>query len=239
MKKTDKYPEYREMIEAMDRNGVDYERDLRSVMKNVRRRAAGERFSLSEHLEGIVFSLLSSQRPWEPIEQNREKINAIFKDFDVEYIKNINPDVIVDQIKAIKCGNRGIRAQMYGLKDDIDLLEKIADEYGSVDAFYDTKSVGELTELLSNSKSPYKMKGMGVALAALYLKNMGILTEKPDTHTRRIIGQWGYSVNSPKEATIEETHRVCKEIAEAYGLSVVEVDLMIWKAGESRVAYQK
>ena len=238
LNQTKEYPEFRMLLNALEKNNIDYERDLNSVMKNVNRRELGERFTLDEHIEGLVYALLSSQRPWGPIEKNRLKINNIFHDFDANYLKMVNPDDLVADIKRIKCGNRRISSQIRELKDNISTLEKIAEEYGSIDSFYDGKTAEELTELLSDQKSKYKLKGLGRSLAALYLKNMGILTEKPDIHTTRIIGLWGYSKNSPKPATKDETHEVCLKIAEAYGISVVEVDLIIWKGGESGVAYQ-
>ena len=237
LKSTDKYPEFKALLDALIENNIDYESDMKSVMKNVIRREKGERFTLSEHLEGLVYALLSSQRRWEGIERNRAKINAIFHDFDLKYLKSVDLEQILEEIEEIKCGNRGIKKQILGLKKNIAVLESIDERYGSVDEFYDTKIVDELIGILSDNKSEYKITGMGPALAALYLKNMGISTEKPDVHTRRIIGMWGYSENSPKEATVEETHAVIHAIAEAYGITNAEADLIIWKGGESGVAY--
>lgn len=237
LKSTTKYPEFKALLDSMDAENVDYEHYLTSVMANVIRRQKGERFTLNEHLRGLIYSLLSSQRPWEGIDANRAQIDTIFHDFDINYVENADPAALASQIKSIKCGNLTINRQMRYLKYDINLFKSIASEYGSVDNFLDAHTPEELVRLLSDYKSKYKLKGCSNALTSLYLKNMGILIEKPDTHTRRIIGMWGYSSNSPKDATIEEVHQVCQDIARAYGLSVVEVDLIIWRGGESGVAY--
>lgn len=74
-------------------------------------RARGKEFTLRDHLCGLVFSLLSSQRPWGPIEQNSSRIEAIFFGFDPQRVRVGNPDSFIRSIRDLRCGNRQIKAQ--------------------------------------------------------------------------------------------------------------------------------
>ena len=47
----------------------------------------GKKFTLSDHIKGLIYSLLSNQRPWKSIVANMDKIENIFYDFDVDKIK--------------------------------------------------------------------------------------------------------------------------------------------------------
>lgn len=65
-----------------------------------------------EHIKSIIFSLLSNQRPWEPIAENEEHIDEIFFQYDLERIRQTSPEYFVRQIRDIKCGNRVISQQI-------------------------------------------------------------------------------------------------------------------------------
>jgi|LSQX01.2.fsa_nt_gb hypothetical protein len=49
--------------------------DEKSIERHIQKRAAGGAFSLEEYIEGMVFAMLSSSRPWGPVENNKEKIS--------------------------------------------------------------------------------------------------------------------------------------------------------------------
>ena len=50
----------------------------RTILQAVEDRKNGKKFSFSEHLKGLIFSLLSSQRDWSAIHKNRQYIEKIF-----------------------------------------------------------------------------------------------------------------------------------------------------------------
>ena len=78
----------------------------------IQQRAEGKSFSMSEHIRGMIYSLLSNNRPWEQIEENIELIDKIFFYYDKDKILNTYSDYFTEQIQLIKCGNRNIKKQM-------------------------------------------------------------------------------------------------------------------------------
>ena len=99
--------------ETMDDNNFDFKKHIENFqhIKNIELRNNGKRFSFENHLNGLIFSLLSSQRSWEPIEKNKEKICEIFYNFDKNKILKTDWNVFESKIKDIKCGNRATRKQ--------------------------------------------------------------------------------------------------------------------------------
>ena len=92
------------------------------TVQAVRKRKNGESFNFEDHIAGMVYALLSNQRPWKAIEDNYETIRKIFHDFDPDYLQNIDPIILVNQLREIKCGNRSINSQMNSLKYNIEHL---------------------------------------------------------------------------------------------------------------------
>ena len=223
-----RFPEYQELIDTMTSRGFDFKKDYQIVIDHVNKREGGGSFSLSEHVSGMVFSMLSNQRPWKPILENEDYITRVFYNFDIDRIMQLSSDQlksIVNNLKTRKCGNRQITKQVAALQDNIRTLQRIAADHGSIDAYYNETSIDEVRQSLSAGK--YKLKQMGVPLVSEYLRNVGMDIIKPDTHVKRILGRLGYTASNP--ATDEEAIRVCKEIAAEYGVRNVEVDAVLWQ----------
>lgn len=182
---------------------------------------------MPEHISTMAFALLSNQRPWKPIADNRENINKLFNNFDANYIKATDYQVFVDGLLTLHCGNRQIHKQMQSLKDNIETLERIAKDYGSVDNYYNNIDIKELLKSLSAGK--YKLKQMGVPLVSEYLKGIGIDIIKPDVHACRILTRLGYSKSN--KITEDEAFDICCAIAKEYNLTNVDVDAILWQYG--------
>ena len=90
------------------------------------KRKNGVVFPLTEHVRGMVYAMLSNNRPWKGIEENIEKIDAIFHDFDIDYLLTASPEELTRQLTAIQCGNRQIKRQMESLSENIQTLQRIA-----------------------------------------------------------------------------------------------------------------
>lgn len=77
-----------EVKNTFDTINYDYETEIMSFqhIKNIELRNKGKKFTFEEHLSGVIFSLLSNQRPWGPIEANRKQIVKIFYNFEKEKI---------------------------------------------------------------------------------------------------------------------------------------------------------
>lgn len=180
----------RKIENTLNNNGVDFKRIITDLgqVSAAEKRSAGYEFNLNDHLEGIILSLLSNQRPWKQIADNLDNLEKIFLNYDAGKLQKADPEELSRQVKEIKCGNRNINRQMESIPYNIFILEKIEEKYGSIDNFITSKPVEEIAECLSDVKSPYKLKQMGMALTMEYLKNVGLSGMKPDTHLLRICG---------------------------------------------------
>ncbi len=222
-----KFKEIEEIIKTMEYYNYKYINDSDSTRDKLLRRQKGEEFSLQDHLGALVFAELSNQRPWEQIENNKQKIIEIFHYFDVDYLKKVNPEELIKAIKDIHCGNRQINKQMLTLKDNILTLERIEKENGSIDKYYNSIAKYELIKSLSCGK--YKLKQMGMPLVSEYLKSMGVDIIKPDVHVCRILGRLGYTEHNP--AKIEEAYNISEQIAKEFGKTNIEIDSILWQYG--------
>lgn len=222
-----KFIEFGKLIKTMEVNHYDYKKDYQCTLNALDERKNGKIYSLPEHISTMVFALLSNQRPWKAIADNRENINKLFNNFDANYIKATEYQVFVDGLLTLHCGNRQIHKQMQSLKDNIETLERIAKDYGSVDNYYNNIDIKELLKSLSAGK--YKLKQMGVPLVSEYLKGIGIDIIKPDVHVCRILTRLGYSKSN--KITEDEAFDICCAIAKEYNLTNVDVDAILWQYG--------
>jgi len=214
--------------ETLEYNGFDVESIINEMghMKSIEDRKNGYKFSINEHISGMVFSLLSNQRKWEGIQRNEGKIKEIFDDFDKEYILSTDSNVFVEKLKEIKCGNRAIKKQMDSLHYNIHVLEKIENDYGSVDAFVESSTAHDIAKELAEGEK-YKLKQIGYPLAMEYLRNVGVDAAKPDTHIIRILSgdRLGYHKDVP---TPEEAIEILECISKETGLSLSYLDALLW-----------
>lgn len=217
--------EFQEIIDTMESAKYDYKLEYQWILNNLKNRKDGKTFTLQEHLGALVFALLSNQRPWKPIADNKAKIEKLFHNFDVDYLKKINPEYLSQEMLKLKCGNRQIKKQMESLKDNIATFEKITKDYGSVDNYYNSTDTLTLVKDLSSGK--YKMKQMGIALISEYLKGVGVDIVKPDVHVCRLLGRLGYTEHNP--AKEKEAFDVCHKIAQEYNVFDMEVDSILWQ----------
>ena len=121
------------------------------------------------------------------------------------------------------------RKQMRALKGNIEVLEKIEKEYGSVDNYVTGLSPDIVVKSLSKPNSGYKLEMMGEALVWEYLRNVGVDGVKPDTHVRRFLG--GNRMGEPlvaSPASIEDVYRQVEILSEETGLLKAEIDNLIW-----------
>ncbi len=221
------YIEFKEIVDTMEAQNYDWRKEIRDIERVQEKRKNKVDFSLTEHVKAMVYSMLSNNRPWDGIAKNSEKIDAIFQNFNIDYLLTASPEELEQKLKEIKCGNRQIKNQMLNLSGNIKTLQRIASDFGAIDNYYNSTDVNTLIKSLSDSRKKYKLKWMGVALVCEYLKGVGIDIIKPDQHVCRIIGRLGYSKHNP--ATIQEALDVCKAIADEYNLPQVVVDTVFWQ----------
>lgn len=236
-----KYTEIQQIIDTMKNAGYDYKKEIAEI-ENMQSRALVSAFqqpkgdspaayaaplTLSDHIKAMLYAQLSNNRPWQPIYNNRLTIDAIFSHYDAEALKKADPAVLVAQITQIRCGNRQIKKQMQNLKANIETLEKIETEYGSISHYYAVTELVDVIKSLSQSGKPYKLGCMGIPLVCEYLKGVGVEVIKPDSLLCRLLGRLGYTPKIP--ATAWEAIDICRQIGKEYGLSQAEVDTILWQ----------
>lgn len=234
------------LVETLKVNNAYIEKENVEEFNTVKKRMNGKYFKVEDHIKGLIYSLLSSQRKWKNIEEHIEEIDEIFYHYNSKKLKNTAPNEIVKKIKNIKCGNISIQNQMNTLKDNIITLEriheKIENEFkGFKGTLEDQKEVEEIIEQLSNSNSKDKLKQMSEALVIQYLKYIGIRCMKPDTHILRICGTNRLGIlQSIKDENIKDPKKLMKAQREFIMFSnkinedpafVSYLDSLFWRLG--------
>ncbi|MBR6826251.1 MAG: hypothetical protein IKM59_06855 [Oscillospiraceae bacterium] len=224
---------FRQLIDTMESSDppYDYKEEIREIEKKKEAFSVKETkaFLLTEHIRTMVYAQLSNNRKWQPIAENMEYIDRVFGNFDPEYIKHAEASVFVESLLKRRCGNRQIRKQMEHLKSNVETLERIERDHGSIDAYYGNHPLVTVIKSLSEPYGRYKLKCMGVPLVCEYLKGLGLEVVKPDTLLCRLLGRLGYT-NSPMEpASHWEAIEICKDIGRVYGLSQTMVDTVLWQ----------
>ena len=224
-----------EAVRRMDehlRNDIMKDKEGWGNTAQLDKRRQGGVFTLSDHIRGMVLAMLSSNRPWEPIEENMGKIDKIFFDYDAKKIMAESPDNLVANITNIKCGNKRIKFQMEALKGNIEKLIKFETESGSIDEYYKKLNKNDisfitLVKLLSGNKET-KLNELGEALVCEYLRHLGYDLPKPDRHILRIFGNKMLACSEKEEAGIWEVFDIIAKIAKEIGKSSAEVDYILW-----------
>lgn len=206
-------------------NGVRYND---SISDMVVRRNSGETFSFSEHLSALIYAMLTNQTKWSRIVPHLPEIDELFFFYDKKEIKQRPGTYFSDGIFKLKCGNISTAAQMNNLSHNIMVMEKIADDYGSVDAFITSEPAHRIVRKLSSYRSPYKIKMLGEALAWEYIRNVGIDACKPDTHLRRFLGGARMGHSHAPVASVDEVVAQVELIAKENDVPQSVIDNLIW-----------
>lgn len=214
--------------ETLRRLKINYDKEIESFgqVSASERRQRGEKFSINDHLKGLILSMLGNQRPWGPIAANMGKINGIFFDYDVEKIKTTDKTYFVTNLKNIKCGNRSIAKQMESLDYNINIFNLIEKQFGSLDKFV-TSDKPEVIAMKLGKDKKFKLKQIGFPLALDYLRNVGIRTVKPDVHMRRIISNERLNLSNDNPSD-EETVDILTNLAEKAGVNPTYLDNLLW-----------
>jgi hypothetical protein len=214
---------------ALTRVGIPYEDLVRSFgqVEAAELRAAGKRFSVGEHLRGLILSKLSSNRPWGGVARNLDRIRDIFFGYDPEAVRQADPGILEQQLRAIQCGNRRIRSQMLALRPNIETFYRIEAEHGSLDRFVTSSDPYSVASQLADAASPYKLRMIGLPLALEYLRNVGIAAAKPDVHVRRALSgerlAYSAALPSPREA-----HNIMDRLAAEARTNATYLDNLLW-----------
>jgi len=201
---------------------VEFENESNAVMDRVR----GKKFSFEDHIRALIYSLLTNQRRWSDVEPKLPQIDKLFFYYKKDEILSHSAEYFESGVRRLSCGNRSIKQQMQGLHYDISVFERIECKYGSLDAYVTSKEAHEIVKDISSGQ--YKLKGIGVALAWEYLRNVGIDGAKPDLHLKRFFGSERMGVSSSPNASDEEVLKEIARLSIETGLTKFEIDYLIW-----------
>ena len=199
-----------------------------TIDKAIVARKAGKEYSLSDHVRGLIYSLMTNQTEWVRVVPHLREVDKVFLNYNVEKLKAANPNDLCKGLFDIKCGNRQSVAQIKALYENIITFEKIVQDFGCMDAFVTSESANKIVEQLSDSKSKYKLRQVGAALAWEYLRNVGIDGAKLDTHLRRFFGNDRIGNTKYAPAKESEVIAIVSQLSEQTGLSMAAIDNLIW-----------
>ena len=211
------------------------------VKKQIEKREQGEHFTISDHIRGMVYAMLSSGISWERVEKDIDEstgrilsIDKIFQNYDADTLLSCSVETLKEEIKVQRLAGISTNNQLKGLiPDNIRKLKQWKDTFGSIDSYYKRfiekdSSYQTLIETLSQSDSENKMKQLSEALTAEYLRNVGYDLAKPDRHVRRILGNSILACSEQEIVPGFEAMEIVREIADILNRHVAEVDYILW-----------
>ena len=196
----------------MDYINYDYMRDINDLVNNVKSRKKGKKYSFEEHLKALIIALLSNHR-WgdNNIRENMETIDKIFHNYDKNYLKVVEPSILVNKLRKIHCTNPMINNQMKALSKNIMVLERIEKDYGSLDKFVKKETPNDIANMFNSGK--YKLIQVGRAFAYDYLKRVGVNTCKKSSQLERLFGSHRLGIVENANATEQQVLNIIKKIA--------------------------
>ena len=189
-------------------------------------RVGGKVFTLEEHIEAMMLSLLSANRPWKQIWDNKDKLKEVFHNYDITYLQETSPKVLMDSVCSIGCGNRAIMRQMQGVSGNVNILLRINDIVG-LENLVTRNSPYDVSNLLSSGY--YKLNGFAQTLALQYLRNVGIDTCKPDVHIRRILARIG--IIPYEDCPVSTVLFAMEQLSEDLGRPITLINEIVWAYG--------
>lgn len=207
---------------------VDIDNEVKRKDTPMDDRVAGKCFSFSEHLKGVIYSLLSAQTVWANVERHKDDIDILFFFYVPSSILEHDYTYYVNGLHRIGCGSRLTNNQMKALPDIIATMQRIVNDYGSMDAFVTSAPVDDIVKKLSAGGSKYKLRQIGPALAWEYLRNVGIDGAKPDVHMKRILGCNRLGASRSENASDEEVINTVRNLSKKTGLWMGQIDYLFW-----------
>lgn len=163
-------------------------------------RSKGTQSTDDEVFRAIVLSVLSNNTNWERVERVRQQLEEVFSGYSLaKYAALRTSEVdtrIVPWFEERRAGSMTLRQRLRDLVSAAKKLIARAATHASVDDYLghllaqndrDPKRLA-----LALSSGPTKLDGLGPALAAEALKNIGYDVAKPDRHVNRAAAMFGW-----------------------------------------------
>ena len=79
-----------------------------------------------------------------------DTIDKIFHNYNKNYLKIVDSNILVKKLKNIDCTNPMINNQMKALSKNIMVLEKIEKDYGSLDNFVSIETPNDIANMFNS-----------------------------------------------------------------------------------------
>lgn len=212
--------------ESMDYINYNYTNDINDILYNINKRKKGKKYSFEEHLKALIITLLSNHR-WgdNNIRENIDNIDSIFHNYDKNYLKVVNPEILINELRKIHCSNPMIKYQMNALSNNIMVLELIEKDYGSLDNFVNKESPNDIANMFNHGK--YKLIQVGRYFAFDYLKRVGVNTCKNSPQLERLFGSARLGIVDNNIATEQQVLCIIKKIAKLNDCEEIIVESLL------------
>ena len=234
----------------------------------VEARGKGRRWTDAEVFEGLVRSVLSNSVDWEKVERVLPQLVERLHGFDPRWYASLSPAYVLEDLepwfKGQKAGSTVLRRGLERMIQAARRLLAESERHGSMHDYFNSLFEQEghdpkrmVIALGSGSYTrPHRLPGLGIPLAAEFLRNIGFDISKPDRHINRACGCFGLvqfsrwpdcAGTTPPMATEAELRAVMQamedgaQLVEGSGLPVAFLDNAVWllcaKSGAKKGLY--
>ena len=212
-----------------------YPSDKARLASILARRVSGHIYSIDEYVEGMVRAILTNSVPWARIAPHiaSGRIASIFHGYSAAALKNVPYMDLVMGLRAIKCGNLSVVKQMQAIRGNIETLERIIADYGSIEDYFRALCPTTYPQITYNVLKDfdvngcYKLGQMGMPLVCEFLKNMGFLLPKPDRHLKGFFSGDKMGIITGPASNADVFNQI-ETLARSSTFTIPEIDLMVW-----------
>ncbi len=218
-------------------------------MPALERRESGGVWTDCEVFEALVLAVLTNSVDWSKIQRIRHDLKDCSCAFDPVAYANLNPHEVETRIlpwfKERKAGALTHRRSFNLFIEAAGQLTAKVKDHGTIEAYIEAlyESCGRQSVVLAvllGSEKKHKLRGIGIPLAAEFLKSLGYDVAKPDRHICRAVGTFGWvefkswpdrsgnKTPGPSEKEMVDVMRVLESLAASVGQRTVFVDNALW-----------
>jgi len=222
--------------------------DYRTI-EAVQRRERGGRWRDEDVLGAMVLAVLSNSADWSRIHAVRPLLPEAFEDYSLKRCAERTERQVercLGRLNELGVSSQTLRRGLRRLTLAARRLHEWSTTHGSADSYFlslldscqhDPK---QAALALGANGSDYKLPGLGIALAAETLRNLGYDLSKPDRHVCRAAGAFGLvafrrwpnrrGTKAPEANPREllDTMMGVEEMARAVGVQATYLDTAIW-----------
>jgi 3-methyladenine DNA glycosylase Tag len=187
--------------DRLDAELQDWEQRIRDMQQvtAVELRTGGHKFSNNEVFRALVWSVLSNTTNWAVVEKVLVELQDVFSNFDLQRFsthEQADIDRLYDWFFERHAASIVLRRGLLGLRDAARQLNGTVQRIGSLDQYFEGVVSGSMdvpsAAAVLGCDSRFKLPGLGIPLAAEFLKNIGYDVSKPDRHINRAVGSFGW-----------------------------------------------